>query len=392
MHGARHATAATIAAGGPFASAPDPSLPTLAATFGAAGYRTVAVSSNGLLGADSPIMAGFQTVALYDDDDPSTTRAAIEQLRAEDPRPLLLFVNLLGSHLPYVAHPAPWMTPHAAAVDPQTAPSWLQPYLSVENERPTVRLNRMAPDGGDAPVRAFSAGAFPIDENGLRLLRDIYDSEVLATDRLLNGLVSAWTTRPGDPGIVVVTADHGEHFGEQDLLDHGNGVWSAVTHVPLVVAAPGRLPSGQTVTHPTGIARIAPTLLHLAGIDGTLGPEAPLDTSANTKAPPVLSACRADPVRAARLGGRAAADAWLVRHGDWALVHIEGEAPHLYAVDTDPLMLHDIAAQHPDEVARLAMWLDAPRQANVPDRTAPDSTETALQQLGYLDRPPTAKP
>ena len=35
------------------------------------------------------------------------------------------------------------------------------------------------------------------------------------------------------------TSDHGEAFGEHDVIFHGNGVWDANVRVPLVIRGPG---------------------------------------------------------------------------------------------------------------------------------------------------------
>lgn len=384
VHGGHHARPAAVAAGAPMATAPDPALPTVAGVLAAAGYRTVSVSANGLLGPGSPLVRGFETVVLHDDDDDAVLAAVGSLLDAPgDDRPLFLFVNLLGSHLPYEAWPAPWMAAHDRALDPATAPDWLGPFLSIEDQRPHLRLNRPLLPGGLSAVQGYSAGQWQPGPAGLALLRDVYQSELLATDRRLNRLLQSWGA--GRAGAVLLTSDHGEHFGEQGMLDHGHGVWAATTSVPLVVAAPGRLAPG-TVAAPVDTARLAPTALALVGLDPAALPGESLLPLARdpTAAPaaPVVSACWADPAWAAHLGAPFDADQWLVRDGPLALVQAGAAPARLFDMDADPLMQTDLAAARPAAVARLQAALPA-----LPDDAAPTpvSAETleALEALGY---------
>lgn len=66
--------------------------------------------------------------------------------------------------------------------------------------------------------------------------------------------------------IVVVTSDHGEMFGENHLIGHGNGLYRPQLHVPLVVLnAPGAVP-GTRVTQRTSLRDLPVTLLDLADV------------------------------------------------------------------------------------------------------------------------------
>jgi len=92
---------------------------------------------------------------------------------------------------------------------------------------------------------------------------DAYDSEVATADDgigRITRLVRA--RRPG--AVVVVTADHGEEFGEHGGLLHGRTLYEEVLRVPLLLRAPGVAPAvvGETVDQ----CDIAPTLRALAGL------------------------------------------------------------------------------------------------------------------------------
>jgi arylsulfatase A-like enzyme len=104
-------------------------------------------------------------------------------------------------------------------------------------------------------------------ENVLATLRKLYDAEIAFTDhevgRLLDGL---GVEREGAPGsIVVVTADHGEEFGDHGGMEHGKTLFDEVLRVPLLIAGTG-LPGGRVVETPVSLVSIVPTLTELAGI------------------------------------------------------------------------------------------------------------------------------
>ena len=65
---------------------------------------------------------------------------------------------------------------------------------------------------------------------------------------------------------MVLTADHGEHFGEHGLIQHGNSLYLPLLHVPLVVWSPGLVPGGLRIGAPTSLRNLAATLLDLARV------------------------------------------------------------------------------------------------------------------------------
>jgi arylsulfatase A-like enzyme len=59
--------------------------------------------------------------------------------------------------------------------------------------------------------------------------------------------------------VPIVTADHGEEFGEHGGTIHSRSCYDEVTHVPLIVRIPGE--SAQRIKQPVALIDIAPTLL-----------------------------------------------------------------------------------------------------------------------------------
>ena len=82
---------------------------------------------------------------------------------------------------------------------------------------------------------------------------------------------------PHPDRTVVVTADHGEGNGEHGETTHGVFLYQSVMRVPLIFAASdaiGWKPAAVRVEHAVSNVAIAPTLLALAGIEGSEMPEA----------------------------------------------------------------------------------------------------------------------
>ncbi|MFO0565011.1 MAG: sulfatase [Polyangiaceae bacterium] len=78
---------------------------------------------------------------------------------------------------------------------------------------------------------------------GVRTARDLYDGEVRFTDHWVGKLLDfvqeqAWWRDT----TVIITADHGESFGERGHYRHGFELWESVVRVPLLVCHPGLRP------------------------------------------------------------------------------------------------------------------------------------------------------
>ena len=95
--------------------------------------------------------------------------------------------------------------------------------------------------------------------------RDLYDGEVYYTDRWVGALI-AWVGKQpfGKQTAIIVTADHGEGFGEHGHYRHGYEVWEALVHVPLLVYVPGAEP--RHIDTPRSHIDLAPTILELMGV------------------------------------------------------------------------------------------------------------------------------
>jgi arylsulfatase A-like enzyme/HEAT repeat protein len=193
------------------------------------------------------------------------------------------------------------------------------------------------------PQHPFGDPAAPTDE-------DRYDSEIATADAAVGDLVR--TMRSARPGaIVVVTADHGEAFGEHGARYHGGDVHDEQVRVPLLVVGPGvavkeTRASVQTIDLlPTVLSALGmPRPARLRGRD--LGPLLAAKPTADSAGlppgypPPVAFSETDDYAR-------------VTRGTDVLICQRQVRACALYDHVKDPGELHDVSAAEPAKAADL---------------------------------------
>ncbi|HET7218350.1 MAG TPA: sulfatase-like hydrolase/transferase [Vicinamibacterales bacterium] len=189
--------------------------PVVAERLRQAGYRTSAFVSSFVLARRFGLARGFD---VYDDELPAsgverassaTTDRAIADLAQPATAPRFMWVHYFDPHAPY-APPEPFRTQFAQ-----------KPYLG----------------------------------------------EVAAMDRQLGRLIDAFeqqAARLKQPWAMVIAGDHGEGLGDHGELQHGNLLYQATMHVPLVIVGPGVTPG--TADEPVSTRRIYHTILDWAGL------------------------------------------------------------------------------------------------------------------------------
>jgi choline-sulfatase len=92
--------------------------------------------------------------------------------------------------------------------------------------------------------------------------RDRYDSEIWFADFWIGRLLDwAKTQAWWRDTVVIVTADHGEAFGEHGMYKHAFELWEVLVRVPMFVFAPGVKP--RKINERRSHIDLAPTILDL---------------------------------------------------------------------------------------------------------------------------------
>lgn len=134
--------------------------------------------------------------------------------------------------------------------------------------------------------------------------------------------------------IVVYTSDHGDYAAEHGIMEKAPGICSdAITRVPLIWRAPGRIQAGSAVDDIVELVDISNTLCALAGIDL-------METSDGRDISGLLAG---EPGDAGKLGVTEFAWSKSVRKGQYRLVHY----PRAFFPDEYPEgfgELYDLAA------------------------------------------------
>jgi len=323
---------------------------TLAESLRDAGYATAAEVSALVMNAQTRITQGFSRVR--DPDSPGVelkrvrygdgpmqevptrvasdiSRRGIEFIRRHRDEPFFLWLHYFDPHVPYSAPP---------------------------------RFNTRIPS---SPYHAEVASA---------------DEEIGRVIEAIEGLGLREDT------WLVLTSDHGEGLGDHGELTHSYFTYQSTMRVPLIFWGPKALRKGKRVASLVRSADVAPTLLELLGeqvpaaMQGEslrallLGEATQIDLLAYGESIELTKTFAVAPLR-------------FVARGKWKYVH--KVAPALYDLEQDPGETRNLAAEHPEVVARLAAELAALIASGRDGRTeaeaaVDDETRARLEALGYV--------
>lgn len=218
-------------------------------------------------------------------------------------------------------------------------------------------------------------------------LREWYRDEITYTDRCLGTLLDGLGERGlREETVTVVTADHGEQFGEHGRFSHPHQLYDELVHVPLLVDGPDR--ENETVDDVVELTDVAPTLGRAAGVQ----------PPASFVGTPLPTATTDDETRSER---RAISEADVVptyvgslRTDRWKLIRT-GDGEKLYDLARDPAEETDVRDDHESVAAELSERLDdhlaaegravgAGRSVTSVDIDSSE-TEDRLRDLGYLE-------
>jgi arylsulfatase A-like enzyme len=110
-------------------------------------------------------------------------------------------------------------------------------------------------------------GQLVLTPRDLQHVLALYDGEISYTDEQLGRLMGYLDSRHIlDNALVIVTADHGEMFGEHGKWVHGNSQYEELLRVPLLMRYTGVITPGLVITTPVQSMDLMPTVLDYLGI------------------------------------------------------------------------------------------------------------------------------
>ena len=179
--------------------------------------RTNALLDGGLRGRLAWALEGLR--ARSDDGAAALGEALRASIAAASGSPRFWFVNLIECHSPYLP-PRPWNDLPAA--ERIRAAGDCRRHLAFES----------------ICLQAAGRGTVPAD--ALARMRHLYRRSIAYMDDWLGRVLAALAARGLlERTLVIVTADHGESFGEDGLMAHGFSLGEQLIRVPLVIAGPG---------------------------------------------------------------------------------------------------------------------------------------------------------
>jgi arylsulfatase A-like enzyme len=154
-------------------------------------------------------------------------------------RPFLLFINYFDPHAPYIPPPGPYQRRFGLF------PASLGDLMDRTEHHTFAKL--VSDSDRAALLEGYDNTLGFLDERVGSLMQFLADSLV-------------WSNT-----VVIITADHGEAFGEHGTYNHGWDLYREVLHVPLIILGAG-IPAGRRVKSLVDIRDIFATVLDLAQV------------------------------------------------------------------------------------------------------------------------------
>ncbi|HEV3032369.1 MAG TPA: sulfatase [Polyangia bacterium] len=154
---------------------------------------------------------------------------------------------------------------YLATVEPHVIYNPPKAFLVKYWDKPYVGPIKPALTG--AQLGSIKAGKLKVNDNDKAYLEALHDAEITQSDdafkTFIDDLKAAGVY---DKSAVIVVSDHGDQFYEHGSVGHGDTVYQELTHVPLIIRAPGVFPRGHVVDADVEITDVYATMLALAGI------------------------------------------------------------------------------------------------------------------------------
>ncbi|MFQ5700967.1 MAG: sulfatase [Acidobacteriota bacterium] len=362
----------------------DDGLMTLAERMKAAGYATLAVTTDSAIGRANGFAQGFdEFVEIRPEEQGSVDDGAalaetalydgIHRFRLASPRtPIFAYLILKNPTLPF-------------------GPPEEYRRRFLEKPFPLPRLEELS-ELWIPFARQLSAGLASLSPEDREAMVALYDGEIAYADYRL-GRILQTLSREGlrERTVVIVTSDIGEDLTDHGLLADASNLYDSMIRVPLVVNLPGTIPQGVRVPGQVRTLDFAQAVLKLAS-------DPPLPTPVRdlfAQRPVVISEARFDPGAIRYLKTLQPAEDYSclernlvgVRTPDYKFVLTSRDTSALFDLKADPGEQRSIAEKHPARVREMDTLVGRWSAALRPRPVGPRSPAAAAATSGAGAQP-----
>ena len=275
---------------------------------------------------------------------------AISWIKAQE-QPCFVWLHYMDAHLPY----------------------WPRNEFLAELHGSGVSVDE-AINVCDQAHRNFSS----LNDEQRKLLTALYDAEIKYVDQSISELINEL-----DDWLIVITADHGEEFGEHGGF-HQHSVYDEMLLVPLIIRHP-KYSGGLSIPSQVSLIDIAPTILDLLDLP-------PVDSFRGESLVSYLDG-RLQEHRCI-LSGYIDEDGRVIacRDGKWKLIASESHKNKLFDLESDPLEKNNVIHKYTQIAEKLEKFIlektfdQIESSSNLDNQMGlTEISKERLRDLGYLD-------
>jgi arylsulfatase A-like enzyme len=231
--------------------------------------------------------------------------ATLDEFRQEN-APFFLFLNYMDAHVPYLPSP-----PY----------NKLYPGLDLGFTSRDYNQTAAEVNGLNRPLKP-AARAHLVSQ---------YDGAIAELDERMQELMDRLKANGEfDRTMIIITSDHGEAFGDRNLLFHNTSVYEDQVHIPLLVKYPGQH-DAEKVDVTVSNVDLMPTVLKVAGLAMPTG----LEGADLRNIPPdrvVVAETRGNEM----LYPRFRRTEWALYSGKFKMIYSTDGSRELYDLSADP--------------------------------------------------------
>ncbi|MHC4712131.1 MAG: sulfatase [Planctomycetota bacterium] len=300
----------------------------------------------------------------------SVTRSATRWLEANGGTPFFLFLNYMDPHEPY--------GPPPGFDDIQGRGLPADPAITDGALWVPFRENYIS-NGGEID------GAF------MERVLNLYDGELAYADHWIGRLIESLREKGlYEDTLIVVMSDHGEFFGEHQLLNHGVGVYEGGLRIPILLKYPGGVHAGEVIEKRVSIIDIFATVLEVLRLPDPGSAAQPLGSVTH----PVIAEDYLNGMNVRQYGERFDRNQMVIYSGDWKFIR-RSDGTELYDLSEDPNETTDLSRNREDLVGELTLSLETWRastpyfEASAEEAVSPSQEMLErLRSLGYMTGSP----